>query len=570
MCATFCKALKLLSAKQQTQYVVVALLLTFTSLAEMVGVAAIIPAITALIDFQAAIENRYLSVLYEFSGRPQKSTFLVMVISSAVGFVWGGAILSAIGVYARHRFVRNIDANFAVGLYQFYMAQPIESFYSRSASEFLRNINGLSERVATGVVDASLVVISRGIQLLTVVCLLTILNAEIAISIAAVIGGSYLIIYRIIKKKILGMSAEHFEEQACLNRAITGSYKDYRAISIDGQVESHRSHLADIKFSIAKKLARIEILGVIPRNLIEVLGISLLLIAGYQLGQSESNSHYLVSTISMFAIAAYKMLPSAQQIYHAVSRLTAALHILDNASDFLDGLDMRPKAMVGVKDPNFKAYGSIVVQNLNYAYPDGKQVFSNLCCDFKLEGIVRVCGLSGVGKTTFIELLAGLRRPLSGKILVNDLDLCQIPQADWWSNISYVTQDGFLSAGTLRDNVIGMAVRLNLERYRQVSHICGLDSIETDIFQEGGGNVSGGQKSRVLLARALYKKSKIILLDEVFSPMDVHSAKEILERIRSFYPDRCLIMISHRDSEFPDSYQTVEIPLLSENYSEVG
>lgn len=552
-------AFALLSPKQQREYWLVAILLTFTSIADMVGIAAIIPAITALIDYDAAIAKGYLKTLFHFLGAPDKNVFLTIITGGAIAFIWGGAIFSTLGIFARQRFIRRISADMSTRAFGLYMNQAIEPFYSRPASEFLRNVNGVSERVATGIIDASFVLISRSIQLSVIAALLMAFNIRITIFIILSITIAYFLTYSLIKKALKRMSGENFESQKQLNQMLTGSFADYRNIHIDGKLKSFIGHFHQIKTKTSKKTANIEILGTVPRNFIEILGMTLLLIAAYQLGRSADNSHQLVTTISLFAVAAYKILPSAQQMYHAFSKITGASVIYQKVKDEWGGL--RNSAVKDLNSGHALSPNKIEIRNLYYSHNSKGWVISNLTAAITLKGLVRISGASGSGKTTLVEVLAGLRLPQQGSVLIDGQDLAGIPKDTWWNTIAYVNQSGHLMAGTIRENVTGWAGSLDTERYQEASEICGLRTLPNEEITEGGTNLSGGQKCRVLMARALYKKSKIIFLDETFSALDVPTAQEIIRNTQSRFPERCLIVVSHRDAELPDDYQNIAVEL---------
>lgn len=565
MLAEIKSAFALLSLKQQREYWLVAILLTLTSIADMVGIAAIIPAITALIDFEGAVEKGYLNTLFNFLGQPDRNVFLTLITCGAIAFIWGGAIFSTLGIFARQRFIRRISADMSTRAFGFYMNQPIEPFYSRPASEFLRNVNGVSERIATGIIDASFVLISRSIQLSVVTVLLMAFNIQITIFIVLSIAIAYFLIYSFIKKALKRMSGENFESQRKLNQMISGSFADYRNIHIDGKLKEYVAHFHEIKNKTSKKAANIEVLGTVPRNFIEILGMTLLLVLAFYLGKSAENTHQLVATISLFAIAAYKILPAAQQIYHAVSKITGAAVVFEQVKEEWSSLHFTTPVMVPSRASI--EYRKLSIDSLYYAHHDKAWVIQNLSVDIVLRGVVRIVGPSGAGKTTLLELLTGLRKPQAGRICVDHTDLNQIPSSVWWASIAYVNQNGYLFEGTLLDNIAGSASTCDAALYERVRDICGLHSLPSEYVSEGATNLSGGQKCRVLLARALYKNGQLLFLDETLASLDVDSAKAILRGIQKGFPDCCIFIISHRSEELEKGYQELTLQPASEGVS---
>lgn len=544
-------AFALLTPKQRREYWLVAVLLSITAIADLVGIAAIIPAITALIDFQSAVDKGYLRTLYLWLGEPEKPVFLAMVTAGAIGFIWGGALMTTLGVFARQRFVRRVSADISARAFNHYMAQSIEPFYERPGSEFLRNVSTISEHVATGIIDSSFIIISRAFQLSLIAMLLMLFNVSVTLFILLSIIAAYFLVYSVVKKNLKRMSAENFEAHKRLNQVITGSYVDYRNIHIDARVPDYVQRFRRIKAKTSKKTANIEILSTIPRNFIEILGMTLLLIAAYYLGKSAENTHQLVATISLFAIAAYKILPAAQQIYHAVSKVTGAAVVFEKVKEEWQSLPFTaPVAASGRAVDDF--FRQLSLDGVCYAHQGQDWVFQNLTADLTLAGVVRISGPSGAGKTTLIELLAGLRKPQVGTIRLDQVDLNDIPRPQWWASIAYVNQNGYLFEGTLLDNIAGSVSSYDAPLYNRIYDICGLDSLPGETISEGATNLSGGQKCRVLIARALYKKAQLLFLDESLSPLDVGSAKAILRGIQQAFPTCCIFIISHRSEELEE------------------
>ena len=550
-------AFKLLTLKQKREYWLVAIILSFTSIADLVGIAAIIPAISALIDFQGAVGKGYLHKLFVFLGQPEETEFIIIITSGAIGFIWGAAILTTLGVFARQRFVRRLSADISTRSYSYYMSQSIEPFYKRPSSEFLRNVNGISERVATGIIDASFVMISRSVQLCVIAALLMTFNIGVTLFIFSIISSAYFLVYSLIKKKLKRMSSENFESHRQLNQKLSGSYADYRNIHIDDRLRDYIKTFKEIKTRTSKKSADIEVLGTIPRNFIEVLGMTLLLTAAYYLGKTAEDSHQLLTTISLFAIAAYKILPAAQQIYHAVSKATGAAVVFDKVKNEWQTLALNHPEMASASQ--VVSFNYLELKSLSYAHCGSEWVVHDFSAFIKLKGIVRITGPSGAGKTTLIELLAGLRAPQCGSIYIDNSNLDNIPRSQWWASIAYVNQSGYLLEGAILDNVVGHSTNVDKKHYQLVSEVCGLESLPVEMIAEGATNLSGGQKCRVLIARALYKKAQLLFLDETLSPLDVDSAKAILHGIRAEFPSVCIFVISHRNEELDDDYQELAV-----------
>jgi ABC-type multidrug transport system fused ATPase/permease subunit len=196
----------------------------------------------------------------------------------------------------------------------------------------------------------------------------------------------------------------------------------------------------------------------------------------------------------------------------------------------------------------------IFLENVSYRYSESsKPVLRNLNLSIGRNQMVAVVGRSGVGKSTLIDLLAGLRRPHHGCILIDDVDLMEMNLSSWRRRIGYVTQDVIVFNDTVRNNLTFAhpeAMEDDIERCMRLAHFTevvaelpeGLDTV----LGEGGVRLSGGQKQRLALARALIGKPELLLLDEATSALDNESERLIQEAIESIAHTMTIIVIAHR------------------------
>lgn len=559
----FRSCFSLLTRRQKRDYWIVVAFVSLSSLMDMLGIASIIPVVSALVDFEGAVSKGYLLLYYDYLGAPEKSAFLLLLMLLAVALVCFSGIIGVLAIYARQKYLKRISTDLASRVYNRYMSLPIEKFYEKSSAEFLRDVNGASERISLGVIDSSVVIVSRSIQILTIVSILLIVDISVTLTIVAAISVSYLIIFLGIKRFIQRIARENFEDIKKAQQILLGSYHGYRNLHIDNQMHKYSRRFKELKRETSTKAANIEILGAIPKEFIEVVGLTMMVVSAYLIGQSVTERHNFVATMTLMGIAAFRVLPSAQQTYHAVNRMISSLEVYlrvkqgwGNLTDVFSAKNPpRPK----------KKYRSLVIQNLSYKN-GGNWIFRNFNLTIELQGLYWINGKSGVGKSTLMELISRLRLPTSGGILVDGKELHNVDNEVWWSNLSYVSQDGYIFEGSVKSNVTLESGIIDEQRLNTVAEICDLKTIsDEDVFApeflllEGGRNLSGGQRSRMLIARALYKDSQVIILDETLSALDVESSRKILAGISSRFNDRCIFVVSHRQNELPDDRRCISL-----------
>jgi len=200
----------------------------------------------------------------------------------------------------------------------------------------------------------------------------------------------------------------------------------------------------------------------------------------------------------------------------------------------------------------------IKVAGLSFSYSNGDAVINELDFDIKKGDKVLISGKSGTGKSTLVKLLLGLYRPKKGNIFYNDINLNKLNLNNLREKVGYVSQNIFLFNQSLRENIVmgnkdvldselaGIIKDCKLEiRKKAGSVLKGKDILDLDI-SEKGLNLSGGEKQRIALCRAIIKDPDIIILDEGTSNLDIKSEEEILDIIEKKFNDRIIIRITHR------------------------
>lgn len=235
-----------------------------------------------------------------------------------------------------------------------------------------------------------------------------------------------------------------------------------------------------------------------------------------------------------------------QQLLHMLPAFTAWQKLLNVCQDNRD-----PLASTGTPATLRQC---IIFEQVRYTHPQSDYTLEIEHLEIPAKKTTAIIGTSGSGKTTLLDLLSGLLTADSGIIQVDDTLLTQLP--GWRKSIAYIPQETLIRSGTLRDNLLWGSTAPNNHEIRQVLEQSALSELvgklshglDTSIG-ERGVKLSGGEKQRLALARALLRKPQLLILDEATSALDGDNHRQVLDTVRGLHGNMTILIVSHRYEE---------------------
>jgi ABC-type multidrug transport system fused ATPase/permease subunit len=261
------------------------------------------------------------------------------------------------------------------------------------------------------------------------------------------------------------------------------------------------------------------------------------------------------SILLTFLVVIGRMSGPAAQIQQGFQNLALGLPAYESIAELMS--DLRRDAQPRMPDVRHQLSGPIVFEAVSFQHPQADGVLSHGVADIDLViqpgSVLGIAGTSGAGKTTLVDLLVGLLRPQSGRILVGDVALDERTLPDWRSALSYVSQDPFLFHDTVRRNLAWARPDATehdmwdaLARAGADQIVRGMEGALDAVVGERGTLVSGGERQRIALARALLRKPKLLVLDEATNAIDIESERVLLEQLLAMRPRPTIVIIAHR------------------------
>lgn len=192
------------------------------------------------------------------------------------------------------------------------------------------------------------------------------------------------------------------------------------------------------------------------------------------------------------------------------------------------------------------------LDHVSFSYDGERTVLRDVSATFPVGSFTSIVGVSGCGKSTVANLLMGRNRAYEGSLTVNEQQLRDVDESSLMENVTLVSRSSHLFKGSVRDNLLlgnphadDKALRVALDQVRLLNFVEAQGGLDMPV-EEGGTNMSGGQRQRLVLARALLHDTPAYIFDEATSSVDVESEELIMGVVRELARDRTVVLISHR------------------------
>ena len=244
----------------------------------------------------------------------------------------------------------------------------------------------------------------------------------------------------------------------------------------------------------------------------------------------------------------------SQNIQSLIIKISDAVPHLKVVYDFRNQVrESRPRKEGEFLKDNIRIEKFIKFKNVSYDH-DGKIVHNDLNYIIPTNKITVFTGPSGSGKTTILDLISKLIEPSEGKIMVDDQDLSKINTASWLNKIAYISQNTFVLNDSIKNNIKFFDNSISEEKIQQAISDSGLDQFIKQlpsglntVVGQNGVNISGGEKQRLTIARALVRGAKVLILDEATNNLDPTTEQDIVNTIKKLN-NVTVIIVDHKDS----------------------
>ena len=555
------QAYNLLDKEDKKKGFVVVSIVAFQALLEVTGAASIIPLLILFLGSSGQGESETIQSLsnqmYDF-GVPRDVEFLPAFIGGLLFLTILTFFVRSYSSYRKNLFVEQTRYSLSRRLLQSYISQPYEYFLQQNASDLSKNLLSEVDQVIGKVIVNLVNMVAHLLVGSAILILLLVINPYVAMLTFLVSGGLYICLYLSVSKALHGMGKERLrrnKERFVIAGEIFGGIKSIKILGKEN-FSTQKFLLPSYRFSIIN--AQKQFINEVPAFLVEALGISALIVFTYfslTNGVAGSTAD-IVPLLGVYAYSFYKLKPAINSIFVGIAGLRYGEKTIEKLHH-----DLSIHVSNVRTDPvteKLPLHETVQFVNVCYKYDSSeREALSGINLTFRAGDNIAIVGSTGSGKSTLMNILLNLLEPTHGFVNLDGERLTAANASKWQNNIGYVSQDIFMMDGSVAENIAFGVPKdeIDLNAVKQAAIAARIDNFIIHSMDGGydavvgdrGVRLSGGEKQRIGIARALYTDPDILIFDEATSALDNITEKQIIEEIQSLSRSKkTIIMIAHR------------------------
>lgn len=546
----------ILTPRERIQAVGLACATVAAGTLEVAGIGSVVPFMTVVSDPAIAEGTGWVSVAYRRFDFATHTDAVVAAALLLLAVVTLNNAFNAALVRLISRWAWNLNHRLTVDLFGQYVNRPYSFFLGRNTATLNQKLLSEVMTAVSGVLIPTASVIARSLIALMIIGLLAWASPLLAVTVAVSFGTAYAAVYGLLRRGQRRRGEERFKLNGMRYRIAgeaLGGIKDVKALGREDEF-LRRFSIPSARFSAVASTN--QVMTQVPRYVLETMAVAtlvVLVLLSVRGGQGVTEG---LPILSLFAFGAYRLMPSLNAIFASVVAIRFNVPALEALH--AEWTTRRPRPVVGERPDRDRRSGEALLQlrSMSYRYPGAEvDALEQIQLEIERGAVVGFVGRTGAGKTTLFDILLGLLPPTSGEFLIDGEPASEESLNAWRKRCGYVPQDVFLADDTVTANVAFGVPESEVDHAR-VEAACHAAQIHNfvltlperydTIVGERGVRMSGGQRQRLGIARALYHEPEVLLFDEATSALDGVTESAVLETLDVVGAGKTVLVIAHR------------------------
>lgn len=523
------------------------------AIAELATLGAVLPFLALMADPSSIARFPVVVTVFSYLGLDTNANMLFYV---ALLFGIAATIAAVVRIalnWFSYRLTYAIGIDLGVEVYRRTLHQPYFFHVSRNTSEIISGLVKVQHVIFNVLNPVVHCVVSATLAGAILLALLAI-DAVVAVATGVILGILYVAVTLATRNSLLSNGKTIAANETHRIQVVQEGLGGIRDVLLDNAQDVYVHRFAQLERQLRLAQANNSVISSAPRFVIEALGMVVIAALAYQLPSGSAGFAGAMPVLGALALGAQRLLPQLQQIYYAVTTLSANHQVLDDVLELLNmSVPVRSKSLA---DTAMHMSQGIEIKGMSFRYTlDSPDVLAGIDLAIPRGSRVGLVGQTGSGKSTLVDLIMGLLEPTSGVVEVDRVPLKKFGLAHWQSRVAHVPQFVYLADSTIAENIafgltsdqIDHAQLHSAAQKAQIADfIASLPEGYDTLVGERGVRLSGGQRQRIGLARALYKDADVLVLDEATSALDDATEAAVMAAVEQLGSEITVIMIAHR------------------------
>jgi ABC-type multidrug transport system fused ATPase/permease subunit len=555
---TFKEITCVLNKQQTIKLVGLGFMILIGGILETLGVGSVLPLVQTIVNADAMKQNKWVIKIMNFFNISDMTHFTILLLITVILVFAVKNVFLLLLSYVQAKYVNDNQQKVGSYMLEEYLNRPYEFYLNADIPTIFRILDGDIPSVFT----LLMAMISMVTEIVVTVCLFAVvflIDYKMTLFMMSMLLIMTLIITKVLKPRLNKLGEERIDIQSRSGRWRTKAMYGIKDVKVLG----HEHFFADYYSRLTKQGVKVSVgysvLNNAPAKIIETTSIGGILLYIAICMSNGVSAASLLPQITAFGVAAVRLIPSINRINTQMTNIAYCQPSLDYVYENVDFTKYKQAGRY-VPDAPKNATPIVVdddirLKDVSYRYPNTeKMILDHADMTVPIGKSVGVVGPSGAGKSTAIDIFLGLLRPQEGRVECRDRDVMDNYRS-WLSHIGYIPQTIYLSDDSIRDNIaFGVPEEeIDDDRIWQVLKEAQMeefvkklpDGLDTSTGDRGI-RISGGERQRLGIARALYHNPDVLVFDEATSALDNATEKAVMEAIDSFHGKKTMLIIAHR------------------------
>lgn len=539
-----------------------------SAFAELISLGAVMPFLAVLSDPERLWQQSFVQALSARVGLTKESQLVVLATLAFAAAAVLAALIRLANLWLNGRLAASVGSDLSCEAYRRTLYQPYSVHVQRNSAAVITSTTTQIALTVTAL-NSLLQLITSALVAAGLLTGLLVIDAPVALGVATLFGTAYAVLAITARRQLRSNGQKIAEASNQQLKALQEGLGAIRDVLLDGMQHSYLQIYRHADRPQRQLQAKNNYLTVFPRYALEAMGLVGIALLGGLLVLQRGSGGAVITLLGALALGAQRLLPALQQVYSG----WAALKGYNAAMQGVLAMLNQPIPFQVIKVNPLPLRQGIRLHDVHFRYgQDQPEVLQGLHLEIRRGERIGLIGSTGSGKSTTVDLLMGLLVPTAGKVLVDGADLHDPEQPErlvaWRASIAHVPQSVYLADSSIAENIafgvplqqIDLAlVKHAAERAQISSFIEASPEGYMSFVGERGIRLSGGQRQRIGIARALYKKARVLVFDEATSALDTGTEEAVMASVEQLSKELTIVMIAHRLSTLQRCNRVIQL-----------